>query len=182
MNTVVAYRGARIEDASEIATIHATSWRENYRGNYPDSFLDGPVFADRLSLWTERLGSAATCSATFVAELGAGTVGFAHVRPGEGAIAFLDDVYVVGALKRQGIGTGLLAAVGRFVDEEYGGELYLWVPESNRAAQRFFAARGGERAGERTVEPPGSGEAIREYRIGWPHPSVLRDGLAGPAR
>jgi len=51
----VRYRQAGAEDIEAIATIHADSWRLNYRGAYSDAFLDGAVDDNRRAVWTERL-------------------------------------------------------------------------------------------------------------------------------
>ena len=49
------YRHATAQDASAIATLHAESWRQNYRGAFSDAFLDGDVHTERLTVWTKRL-------------------------------------------------------------------------------------------------------------------------------
>ena len=48
----VKIRGATLPDAEQIAALHADSWRRNYRGAYPDTFLDGEVFEDRRDAWS----------------------------------------------------------------------------------------------------------------------------------
>src|SRR5271155_2611857 len=73
-----AFRLAEQSDAGAVAALHADSWRRNYRGAYADSFLDGDVAADRLALWSERLGRRDPGSATILAEDGSGVIGFAH--------------------------------------------------------------------------------------------------------
>ena len=47
----VKIRSVTIGDADDIAALHADSWRRNYRGAYPDSFLDNEVFDDRRDAW-----------------------------------------------------------------------------------------------------------------------------------
>lgn len=49
------FRAAVIDDAELIATLHAESWQRTYRGMMPDGFLDGPVAAERLDAWRNRL-------------------------------------------------------------------------------------------------------------------------------
>lgn len=52
-------RMAGPDDAERVALLHADSWRRHYRGAYSDSFLDGDVVADRLSVWSVRLAGPA---------------------------------------------------------------------------------------------------------------------------
>jgi len=52
---VIDYRPASARDADAIARLHARSWRENYRGEFHDSFLDGDLDGERLRVWRERL-------------------------------------------------------------------------------------------------------------------------------
>ncbi len=44
----VVFRFADGRDIKAVAALHADSWRRHYRGAYPDAFLDGDVFADRM--------------------------------------------------------------------------------------------------------------------------------------
>lgn len=64
------YREATVADAQAIATLHADSWRSNYRGAYLDSFLDGDVHQDRLQVWQARLSAPAANQFVVVAEVG----------------------------------------------------------------------------------------------------------------
>jgi hypothetical protein len=34
--------------------LHTDNWRRYYRGAYLDSYLDGDVATERLTVWTER--------------------------------------------------------------------------------------------------------------------------------
>jgi GNAT superfamily N-acetyltransferase len=76
--------------------------------------------------------------------------------------AFLDNLHVTSGLKRQGIGTRLLALTGQAVlDRSPSSGLYLWVLEQNRDARAFYTARGGtcvERGpvASQAETPPGS--------------------------
>ena len=58
--------------------LHADSWRRNYRGAYPDAFLDGDVLSNRLAVWTERLASERSERCTIIAERDGSVAGFAH--------------------------------------------------------------------------------------------------------
>ncbi|MHB8463277.1 MAG: GNAT family N-acetyltransferase [Acidimicrobiales bacterium] len=166
------FRPATAGDIEPVAALHADSWRRNYRGAYPDEFLDGPVFADRLAVWSERLTKARPDQRTIVAHVEGVFVGFAHISLDEDATwgALLDNLHVTHDVKRAGIGTGLMAQTARVVlDDAPSGRLYLWVLAQNVAAQAFYDARGG-RCVERVSRHPLPGDSLR---YAWPDPSIL---------
>jgi ribosomal protein S18 acetylase RimI-like enzyme len=174
------FRLAGPDDAEAVANLHADSWRRNYRGAYSDAFLDGDVFADRLAVWTERLGESDPRRHTVLAESG-GLIGFANTffddDPRWGAL--LDNLHVADGQKRRGIGSRLLALTAQAVTErpEKTG-LYLWVLEQNVDAQAFYETRGGRCVGRGDASPPG-GIATRltgspaTLRYAWSKPAVL---------
>jgi ribosomal protein S18 acetylase RimI-like enzyme len=173
-------RHAGSEDTAAISALHADSWRRHYRGAYADAYLDGDVVGDRLEVWTQRLAAPDPTTVTLVAEEIGAFVGFVHVAfdadPHWGSL--VDNLHVVWARKRGGIGTSLLSAAARAVVEHGTGGLYLWVLEQNTAAQAFYGARGGMRADRRLVPAPGG---VPERLIGapvgllyaWPDPTAL---------
>lgn len=178
--TGVEFRLAGPADAPAIAHLHADSWRRHYRGAYSDAFLDGEVHADRLALWTARLGSADVASYTIVA-LAPELLGFAHTvfddHPQWGAL--LDNMHVAAARQRHGIGSRLLACSGAEVAQRSPASgLYLWVLERNTAAQAFYAANGAVCAGREAVTPPGGKPgrlvgAPAKLRYAWPRASLF---------
>ena len=52
---MIALKDAVSSDYKAIATLHAESWKKNYRGMFSDKFLDDDVDEDRLQVWYERL-------------------------------------------------------------------------------------------------------------------------------
>lgn len=177
----VTIRRAAPEDARAIARLHADSWRRHYRGAYSDAFLDNDVEADRLQAWTERLfPTPEATTATFIAEDEGVPVGFVHIvfdkDPEWGSL--LDNLHVVWARKRDGIGTVLMAKAAAAVLDHGKGGLYLWVLEQNTAAQAFYGARGGSCTGRRPVEAPGgapdrlNGSPVG-LRYAWADPTTL---------
>ena len=169
-------RPAEVRDVEAMAALHADSWRRNYRGAYLDSYLDGDVLTDRLSVWRGRITRPDASFRTIVAEHDGAFAGFAHTKldddPRWGAL--LENLHVVHDLKGRGIGTRLMAASARAVlDSTPGAGLYLWVLDVNAPAQVFYAARGGVEAGREMRGPfPGGGTALGR-RIVWPDPSML---------
>jgi ribosomal protein S18 acetylase RimI-like enzyme len=170
----VEYRGATADDIGPIASLHADSWRRNYRGSFSDAFLDGDVFADRLAEWSERLTAPHPDHHTVVAVDGE-VVGLVHTvlwhDPAWGAL--LDNLHVAHGLQRGGVGTGLMArsAAAVLARRPVTG-LYLWVLEANTAAQAFYAARGGTCEGSEWSEAPGGG-AVLGLRYVWRDPTAL---------
>lgn len=173
-----------------MAALHADSWRRHYRGSYPDSFLDGPVVENRLSVWAERLSVTDGSTVTIVAEL-SGTsgpaapdistveeplAGFAYVVLDDDRHwgALVDNLHVRHDLKGSGIGTELLALAARAVLEARPGSgLFLWVLEDNRAAQAFYRQRGARFEGTKVTTPPGGGPSLVALRCTWPDPATL---------
>ena len=174
----ITYRSATAEDVESIAALHADSWRRNYRGAYSDAFLDGDVFADRLATWTRRLTPVPEPGRiAIVAERDAAIIGLAYTILDHDAEwgALLDNLHVTHELKGSGIGTRLMAETAQAVIERRPSSgLYLWVLESNTAAQAFYDARGGTRAGQQLSDAPGGGTVVG-IRYAWPDPrSLLR--------
>jgi GNAT superfamily N-acetyltransferase len=145
----------------------------------PDHFLDHEVVAEREAVWRDRFAAAdGPATVTVLAEKDGALVGFAHSivadDPRWGTL--LDNLHVAPATARRGIGRRLMAeTAARLRDQGPPGGLYLWVLAANERARRFYAALGGQEAGE-GVSREGGGEAPC-LRIWWPDP----DRLAGPA-
>ena len=58
--TSLVFRSAGPADSERIAELHTASWRDAYAGILPDTYLCGPVSAERAALWQERLSGAST--------------------------------------------------------------------------------------------------------------------------
>jgi GNAT superfamily N-acetyltransferase len=178
------FRTAGPDDAHAIAGLHADSWQRHYRGAFSDAFLDNDVAGYLLPLWTGRLASPDPQARTILAEIDGAVVGLAHMLLGEHPVwgAFLDNLHVAQGLKRQGIGTRLLALTGQEVaDWSPSSGLYLWVLEQNSDARAFYAARGGTCVERAEVPPPGGDPARLNgkpigLRYAWRDPSKLLPG------
>src|SRR5689334_8702388 len=48
-------RPATEADAATVAAIHVASWRDAYADILTADYLNGPIEADRLALWSQRL-------------------------------------------------------------------------------------------------------------------------------
>jgi ribosomal protein S18 acetylase RimI-like enzyme len=170
------YRPATASDVEAIAALHVDSWRRNYRGAYSDAYLDGDVVADRLVVWSGRLGEPTPNQYGIVAEQDGHVVGFAFTildeHPALGAL--LENLHVAHELKGEGVGSRLMAETAReLIARRPSSGLYLSVLEQNSAAQGFYAARGGVNVERRMGGPfPGGGTAP-VFLIAWADPSSL---------
>src|SRR5690242_14838099 len=99
------YRAATHDDAEAIAHLHAVSWTTAYRGGYSDEFLDGPVWDDRRTFWTNRLADLPDDQYVVVAEENGAIVGFACVTGAHHAElgSYLDNLHVAPDQHRKGI-------------------------------------------------------------------------------
>jgi GNAT superfamily N-acetyltransferase len=176
----IRFRTTTPDDAPAVAALHADSWRNHYRGAFTDTFLDHEVATYLTSMWTDRLTTPSPRTHSIVAELDGEMVGLAHTfldaDPTWGAL--LDNLHVRYGLKRQGLGTRLLAHTAQAVRERTSSGLYLWVLEQNTAAQAFYTARGGTLTDRDDVPAPGGNPAWLNgkptcLRYTWPDPSVL---------
>ena len=177
----LSYRAARPGDDQAIAGLHADSWRRHYRGAYTDAFLDDEAAGFLGDLWAGRFAAPDPLARTILAERDGALVGLAHTvlcsHPAWGAL--LDNLHVSYDMKRQGIGTRLLALTARAVmDAAPSSGLHLWVLEQNAAARAFYEARGGNCVERHRVGAPG-GDVTRlngrpaGLRMAWRDPSLL---------
>jgi ribosomal protein S18 acetylase RimI-like enzyme len=177
----VGIRFSDTGDVSQVAALHADSWRRHYRGAYSDRYLDGDLDADRLSVWTQRLGRVLADRFTLVAERGGSVVGFAHALLDADATwgALVENLHVSEGLHRRGIGSRLLAGAAQVViDRRSLSPIYLSVQEQNRAAQQFYLARNGILGDREPVSPPGGDlrnldGTPYKIRVSWPDPTAL---------
>jgi ribosomal protein S18 acetylase RimI-like enzyme len=175
---MIEYRLARPEDAASLASLHARSWRENYRGAFLDAYLNGDLAEERLSVWSERLDDPPGDQFVELAADGTDLVGFvcaygAH-DPEWGS--FIDNLHVSRACKGGGIGSSLMRHVGAWLDSLYA-ELgvYLWVLEGNSTARRFYERLGARNSGVSIMETHGSA-MVQSCRYTWPRAELLSAG------
>jgi predicted N-acetyltransferase YhbS len=175
------YRAAGPDDAPAVAALHADSWQRHYRGAFSGAFLDQEAPGYLLTQWTERLGTADPLTRTLVAERAGAIVGLAYTILGHDPArgAFLDNLHVVLTMKRQRIGTRLLALTAQAVlDADPASGLYLWVLEQNSDARAFYAARGAVCVDRLQVPPPGGDPSRLDGQpvtliYAWSDPSCL---------
>jgi ribosomal protein S18 acetylase RimI-like enzyme len=172
---MIEYRSARLSDAEAIADLHARSWRENYRGAFLDTFLDGDLPGERFRVWRERLAHPPGNQFVQVAVDGTKLAGFvcAYAASDPQWGSFVDNLHVARAFKRSGIGSALMKQAATWLAVSYP-ELgvYLLVLEANVSARRFYERLGGQNSGVSTMETHG-GAVVRSCRYTWPRPAFL---------
>ena len=174
---MTAYRPATESDAEAIAALHAQSWRESYRGQFPDAYLDGDLVGERLGVWRARLGRPAENQLVLLGADGASLLGFvcaygAH-DPQWGS--FVDNLHVDSAAKRRGIGAALLRRAAAWLGERHPDlGVYLLVLEANTPARRFYEQLGARNAGVETMETHG-GAMVRSCRYVWSRAADLAE-------
>jgi ribosomal protein S18 acetylase RimI-like enzyme len=172
----VIIRPAIEEDAALIAAIHAASWRDAYADILAADFLNGPIEADRLAVWSERLRDRPAAQVVNVACDRAGLVqafvcGYSDADPVWGSL--IDNLHVRPQLRGQGIGERLFRDIASQLSATASSSaLHLWVFEANVAGLRFYQRLGGRVAGKETSEiPAAGGKAV--LRVHWPRLAAL---------
>ena len=162
-------RPARVQDVTQMASVHVRGWPETYRGLLSDAVLDDPGFpAAWVRLWSAVLsGERYRQNRVAVAERGEQLVGIAMSGLPEDVTAAwarqLYVLYVYLADHGSGAGRALLEAV---IDPAE--SAVLWVADPNPRAQAFYRKHGFIPDGTARVE-----DGVREIRM-------VRDG-AEPA-
>lgn len=164
MNDIMI-RPATEGDAALIATIHAASWRDAYAHILAADFLNGPIEADRLAVWSERLREPSPTQLVEVACDPGGLVeafvcGYRDVDPVWGSL--IDNLHLRPQARGNGIGERLFRhAASQLSATSASSALHLWVFEANVAGLRFYARLGGRVVGrERSEIPAARGKAV----------------------
>jgi len=110
---MLIFRKATERDASSIARLHATSWKQHYRGAFSDTFLDTQALEDRSRVWSDRLINPVSNQFVSVVEHDASIVGFvcAYFQDSTEYGTLLDNLHVSMAMKGKGIGKQLMGIV-----------------------------------------------------------------------
>ncbi|WP_131194310.1 GNAT family N-acetyltransferase [Lichenihabitans psoromatis] len=174
-------RVATAADADAIAALHTASWRSAYRDALSEAYLQGPIEQERLVFWRDRYSHAGPGLWTVVAEDAKGSlVGFLcalldHDRDWGN---YIHNLHVDPDAKQQGIGRMMMrAAADHFVYALPRRPVYLFVLQSNIAAQAFYNRLGGDPVEELVATQP-DGTSARAIRYAWPSVAAFAEGVA----
>ena len=152
------FRAARIADAASIAALHAKSWLETFGDVLRDEYRSGPIFADRGTVWQERLSAPPTNQFAVVAEEDRRLAAFVCAYGADDSRwgTLLDNLHVHRQWQGQGLGRSLMARAADWCVAEYPESgLYLLVLEQNSRARTFYEQLGATDVGGETWVPPG---------------------------
>lgn len=178
----IAIRPAGPEDAEAIAALHAASWRSAYRGILADSYLEGPMEAERLAVWRGRFAGPVDPDQVVtlaVAEGGGDPLAFACILYGQDPVwgSLIDNLHVRPDLKRLRLGRRVLASAVRLVPHRHRDTpLHLTVFEDNSRAVAAYESWGG-RLAERVEHQEGDGRRHLLRRYAWDNPGTLLQAL-----
>jgi GNAT superfamily N-acetyltransferase len=143
---MIELKSAEFLDYSSIALLHATSWRQTYRGILSDKFLKDDVERQRLEIWHNRLSSPATNQEVIIAVQDNIIVGFFCIYLDDDSTfgTLLDNLHVSADYQKSGVGKLLMKNCAKLILEKGSSHtMYLWVFEVNQNARRFYERLGG---------------------------------------
>jgi GNAT superfamily N-acetyltransferase len=167
-NSRFAIRSATLADASGIAVVQASSWRESYRGILPDAILDRMDASRRVARRRDLItgfGLNLVAYDTTHHDI----VGYSHAGPSRRdgrSVAELYEIYLIDRAKRYGLGRELFAGFVRWCRAQRMTSMVVWVLEGNHHARRFYEALGGRSA--MRVRSSVSGFPVVELSYVWP--------------
>lgn len=165
----IIYRDAGPDDVSAIASLHALSWQQHYRGMISAAYLENEVVEDRLRVWHKRLNEVPANQKLILAEAKGQLCGFSCVylndHPKWGAL--IDNLHVAKDWQGQGLGKMLLQKSATCAQEQVADtNLYLFVLEKNKAAIQFYERMNGIHQEVLEEEVPG-GDRASVIRYVW---------------
>lgn len=176
------FRTATLEDAPQIAALHAESWQLHYRGALPDQYLDEIASQERLKVWTERLHQPTFRAATFLAEQDGVLAGFICMQLDYDEYGtMLDNLHVRKTFHGQQIGRKLMKLGAEYTAKHANSvPIYLYVLTQNTKAIAFYEKCGGhqqQKLADEEMTELGNGREVWVYRYVWANPQQLIDGL-----
>ncbi len=158
MNTVTfEVRPAVPSDAQAIAEVHVTGWRWAYRGQLPDTFLDGLSVEQRAAQWSKMLTAMEDARRIWVAVQSDRICGFitTAMPQEEGhppSTAELQAIYLLENVVGTGVGRALLLEATNDLRKRGFKDVYLRVLDTNERARRFYELNGWSTDGATKVD------------------------------
>ncbi len=155
-------RLAEEQDALNIAKLHVETWQYAYRGQVPDSYIEGlpQSVAERVDRWKKTIGKREQGLKVFVAEISQLVVGFCFVNSSrdddlDDLVGEVGAIYVKAQLMGQGIGTALLEAGLSSLKVEGFKKATLWVLKSHTKSRNWYERKGWQLEGKGKTEERG---------------------------
>ena len=166
---MLVIRQPTLDDAFEIARVHAESWQTAYRGIVPDEFLD----SIEVDVWAERhrlnMAEDPAELVSYVAEIENEIVGWALGGPNrETSNEFSCELYTIYLLPnylQRGIGRKLMGAVAESLLGLGFESMFVGVLAENWPARKFYEAQGGIYLVEQAITIGGA--SLKEVSYGW---------------
>jgi ribosomal protein S18 acetylase RimI-like enzyme len=144
------FRTGTTDDAERIAALHTESWQTAYAGIMPAAYLDGPLLEVRRDMWATRLEWSTPefvdedSVFLLVAEEGGALQGFVYLFLQPDGRILLENLHVLPARKRSGIGGQLMRHAFTWAAARHPGKaVYLEVLRDNAPAIGFYERSGG---------------------------------------
>jgi ribosomal protein S18 acetylase RimI-like enzyme len=164
------YKIANMNDLESLAKLHAESWRESYRGIFPDNFLDNDVWEERRSSWKSRLTYPKQNQRVLIAIEESQICGFICAFGNESSKwgTFIDNLHVAKSAQGKGVGKQLMYLIAKWSDELFENKgLYLEVLEDNLNARSFYHRIGAKHQETNLWQPPGSDVKVIDLLYVW---------------
>ena len=162
------FRKASVEDVTQIALIHVTTWSETYQGLMPEAYIQGYSLERREILW-HKIISKSLAEVLVVEVLSdesdekptsflAGFLSYEKAKGCESQLNgcfSLSSLYVMPEYQGFGVGRGLYQAFEEALFASVGSasvEVRLWVLDSNLSAVNFYRYMGFDETGKQVKE------------------------------
>ncbi|MDS2174262.1 GNAT family N-acetyltransferase [Nesterenkonia sp. CL21] len=159
MDSRIIVRPPLPEEASAVAAVQNTSWRETYSGLLSEQFYDDAALASRVRMWEQVLADGRQSAR--VAEAEGELIGVALAGPSvESDPVRAEQLFVLYVRQDwhgSGAGSALLEAV--LADRP----AQLWVAAENPRARRFYERQGFRADGAEVVDD--DAEGLHEIRM-----------------
>jgi len=164
----VNVRLATISDATAIAEIQVSSWRDAYRGRIPDAILDALDVSQGAGIWSGVLSAQ---HSVVVAVSDSSIVGFCSLTASRdddavpGTVAEIAALYVHPRRWRCGVGRSLCSHAFAAAAAAGYSSITLWALAANSPAISFYTAVGFVQDGATKTERISSDDIVEELRM-----------------
>lgn len=150
----IKIREAVLEDVSEVAHIHVTSWQAAYHGLMPDEFIKQQTIERRTKLWTNVISR--SLANLLVAEENQKVVGFISFDKAQPNLSSqsieISSIYLLPSHFDKGIGSKLMEECELKLACSSVSQITLWALDTNKSALTFYKKHGFIETGKRSKE------------------------------